>query len=401
MNDQELLKYATDNDIIDLALIKQEIEMKEKKRILEEMHEFDVWQGKNGSWYTYLPDKEKGRRLIKRTSKDDLELIIVQFYQDEMDNPRFREIFTRWVEQKLEYRDICKGTYDRYWNDYRRYFQGTKFENYRIKFIKEEDIEEAVRQILLNKEINRKAYNNLRSIVIGAFKFAKKYKYSDISISTFFKDLELSKRLFKQDFKDPSSQVFLEDEIPKVIQWLKDHPKPANLGIVLAFETGLRTGELAALKPEDLEDEVLHVQRQEIKYKLEKGKCAHEVVEYTKTEAGNRYIYLPKSAINIIRQLRLQNPFGEYLIMEDGKRVITSTFPYRLRKACQECGIPEKSMHKIRKTYGTILIDNDVDDSLIMSQMGHADISTTREYYYFANKNNENKKEQIRNAINF
>lgn len=38
-------------------------------------------------------------------------------------------------------------------------------------------------------------------------------------------------------------------------------------------------------------------------------------------------------------------------------------------------------MHKIRKTYGTTLIDNNVDDALVAEMMGHKDISTTKKYY--------------------
>ena len=89
------------------------------------------------------------------------------------------------------------------------------------------------------------------------------------------------------------------------------------------------------------------------------------------------------------------------MMFEDGHRVQTNTYNDRLKLACNKIGIPVRTMHKLRKTYGTTLIDNNVDESLIMEQMGHKDISTTRKYYYFANKDNDNKRKQIRNAINF
>ena len=56
----EILKYLIENDKINLIEIKQEIELKENKRFLEK-HKFDVWQGNNGKWYTYLPDVTKVR----------------------------------------------------------------------------------------------------------------------------------------------------------------------------------------------------------------------------------------------------------------------------------------------------------------------------------------------------
>ena len=52
-------------------------------------------------------------------------------------------------------------------------------------------------------------------------------------------------------------------------------------------------------------------------------------------------------------------------------------------------------MHKLRKTYGTMLIDSGLEDGTIMSQMGHSDITTTRKYYYYSNKDEEEKTIQI------
>ena len=44
--------------------------MKENKRFLEQ-HRFDIWQGTNGKWYTYLPDEKKGRIQRQRNSKKE------------------------------------------------------------------------------------------------------------------------------------------------------------------------------------------------------------------------------------------------------------------------------------------------------------------------------------------
>ena len=68
MND--LLKYLIDNDKINLIEIKQEIELKENKRFLEQ-HRFDIRQGTNGKWYTYLPDEYRGSIPLLATIKID------------------------------------------------------------------------------------------------------------------------------------------------------------------------------------------------------------------------------------------------------------------------------------------------------------------------------------------
>ena len=89
------------------------------------------------------------------------------------------------------------------------------------------------------------------------------------------------------------------------------------------------------------------------------------------------------------------------MMMVGKRKIYTNTFNDRLYKACDACGIPRRSMHKIRKTYGTILLDSNLEDSLVMEQMGHSDIATTLKYYYYSNKNENHKAEQIAKAIPF
>ena len=84
-----------------------------------------------------------------------------------------------------------------------------------------------------------------------------------------------------------------------------------------------------------------------------------------------------------------------------GRRIRANRFNYWLHRACKKVGIPERSTHKIRKTYASILLGNNVDERLITNQMGHTDIATTKGSYYF-NRNSEDKnKGIISDAINF
>ena len=74
----------------------------------------------------------------------------------------------------------------------------------------------------------------------------------------------MSKKAFNKPIK--GLQVFSEDELPIIIDWLKNHPSVENLGIVLTFQTGMREGELSAIKFSDYCGNKLHVHCQEIKY---------------------------------------------------------------------------------------------------------------------------------------
>lgn len=400
ISDAELLKFALDSGIINRSTIEHEIEMANRQKYLD-MHEFKLWQGSDNRWYTYLK-AESGRRLISASSLDDLEDKIVCHYQEKIESPTLEDVFIEWQTERLKYNEISKGTYDKYVNDYKRFFGASNISHHKIKTITEDELDLYIRATISELELTQKAYSAFRTIVRGTFKYAKRKKYTELSITTFFQDIDLSKRMFKRSVHDPKEQVFQESEIPMLIEWLNNHPRVSNYGVILALQTGIRTGELAALKFSDVEGDVLHIQRQEIKYKGEnRREVIHEVVDYCKTEMGDRYIYLTESALNTIKKIKLLNPFNEYMMFEHGARVQTNTFNDRLKLACTKLNIPVRSMHKLRKTYGTTLIDNGVDESLIMTQMGHKDISTTRKYYYYANKDSDTNRKQIRNAINF
>ena len=60
--------------------------------------------------------------------------------------------------------------------------------------------------------------------------------------------------------------------------------------------------------------------------------------------------------------------------------------------ACRKVGIPERSTHKIRKTYASMLLSSGIDEKLVTSQMGHTDISLTKEIYYYNRDSDETKK---------
>lgn len=58
----EDLKYCLDKGIINLPDIQSIIEMEKKKELLAK-HLYQPWQGKNGSWYVYLPDNRRQTTL--------------------------------------------------------------------------------------------------------------------------------------------------------------------------------------------------------------------------------------------------------------------------------------------------------------------------------------------------
>ena len=149
-----------------------------------------------------------------------------------------------------------------------------------------------------------------------------------------------------------------------MVRYLEENQDILNLGILLLFKTGMRVGELVAVKHSDITGNVIKIRHTETRYKDDNGKTVFEIKETPKTDAGIRDVIIPKDYIWIIRKMKLVNPFGKYIMTKDGERVRTYTVRKRLNLVCKRTDVYRKSPHKIRKTYGTILLDNEVNRTL-------------------------------------
>ena len=332
----DMLKYAIENGIINLQDVQSEVEMRERKRFLEQ-HPYEIWQGKDGYWRTYLPHEEKGRILKKKKEKRDIENVVIDYYRQEELNPVFKDVFYQWLDEKLKYEEICKGTYGRYKNDYLRFFAEKEIEKIRVKDLTENYLYDFVKTTICDLHLTAKAYAGLRTILKGVLKYSKRKGYTDISGSLFFADIDIGKKSFKPKIKDKSKEIFLDSEIKMIAHYVSENPTIRNLGVLLAFQTGVRSGELAALKREDLnlKNKTIHIQRTEITYKdQEKNHCVTEVRDYPKTEAGDRYIIITDNAVKTLIAILRINPFGEYLFEENGRRIRENGFGRRITRIC-------------------------------------------------------------------
>lgn len=132
--------------------------------------------------------------------------------------------------------------------------------------------------------------------------------------------MEISRKAFQRNQQPDEALVFSEEETDQIIQYIiSSQLDLINLGLLLAFKTGVRPGELAALKKEDLLDRSVDVRRTEIHYQNEDGENVYEVRDFPKTEAGIRTVLIPKQALWIVKEIKRQNPFGEYVFMKNGK----------------------------------------------------------------------------------
>ena len=149
------------------------------------------------------------------------------------------------------------------------------------------------------------------------------------------------------------------------------------------------------MRKEDIKQYSVLVRRTEVEAEDENKKLIRTVQEFPKTEAGNREVFVPNAYAWLLEKIRTHSRNGVYAFEIKGKRVQTGRFSARLETICNHLNIAARSLNKIRKTYATALLNADVSERVILAQMGHTDLETTKRYYYKDNREEEQKRLEI------
>ncbi len=125
----------------------------------------------------------------------------------------------------------------------------------------------------------------------------------------------------------------------------------------------------------------------------EKIKYDYQVKEFSKSQAGVRTVIVPEDYIWVIQKLKGCNPMQEYIFVNNkGKRMTTNVIRRRMERTCKQIHIKPKSPHKARRTFASILLDNNVDERMVIDLMGHTDIKCTEGYYHKNRRSIDRKK---------
>lgn len=163
---------------------------------------------------------------------------------------------------------------------------------------------------------------------------------------------------------------------------------PLSLAIELALATGMRRGELCALRWSDLDDSgVIHVRRA---FGADSGAFYEKE---TKTTSSNREIPLAKPTLDVlvnykeelsIRANELQVPFDDpYILCKTG----LGTKPYNPTLLTREFTTFAKmngfncTFHDLRHTFATYMVASGVDISTVASYLGHSNVAVTLNTY--------------------
>ena len=364
-----------------------------KREELLKKHKYDIYQGKDGKWYTYLP----GRKKLKRTSRDLLVDALVSYY--DTNRITLQEFFTDWNDRRAELNKIKESTASRNRYDFARYFGDLK--DRAVSDFTPDEITDFLESQVNKFNLSAKGFSNLKTLTRGIFKRAKKLKLIFWDVEPVFADLDVSDKEFRKTAVDDSKEIFYDDEVKDLMAYCKDHRSDlSSLGIALMFVSGLRVGEVVCLKKTDILDREIYVHRIETQYRKD-GLNYFDVSDSSKTPTGVRRVIIPDSFSWILSDLEKYGGDEWIFTGMHGRRMHTSQIRKRLYSVCKAIDIPVRSPHKLRKTYGTILLDNHVDSKIVEKQMGHTDVKTTEIHYHRDRKRTQQKRDVINSIAEF
>ena len=183
--------------------------------------------------------------------------------------------------------------------------------------------------------------------------------------------------------------VFTVEQQRRLMRHLTENFTFLNLGILLCLHTGLRIGEVCALRWEDIDADngMLQVQRTiERIYILSNGNKHTELQLSTpKTRNSQREIPLTKDLLRLLKPFRkVVNP-QFYILTNSPKPTEPRTYRNYYRHLLNSLNIPFIKFHGLRHSFATRCIESGCDSKTVSILLGHANISTTLNLYVHPN----------------
>lgn len=225
------------------------------------------------------------------------------------------------------------------------------------------------------KALSPKTITSILSVLKNIFGYAvqtKEYRVADIkSVSV------------KQSQKP--MRILSRVEQQKLSKYLYEDLNDCNLGILVCLYTGLRVGEICALKWDDIffDEQYLYVhqtmQRLQTKKDEEEVKTA-VIISEPKSDCSIRRVPIPDELFVLLKERK--GPENAFLLTGMAHSYMEPrTMQNRFKAVIKRCNIYDANFHALRHTFATRCVELGFDVKSLSEILGHASVNITLNRY--------------------
>ena len=162
--------------------------------------------------------------------------------------------------------------------------------------------------------------------------------------------------------------------------------------------TGLRLGELCALKWNDIDVKNLTISvNRTVQRIVSENKSQKSILIETppKSDSSKRIIPVSSEIMELLLKLYSNHPY----VFGKEKPLEPRTMQYRFKKILEKAGIENRNFHTLRHTFATNCIENNMDVKTLSEILGHSNVKITLNCYVHPTM--DSKREQIEKLSGF
>lgn len=159
---------------------------------------------------------------------------------------------------------------------------------------------------------------------------------------------------------------------------------PCHLGILLCLYTGMRIGEICALKWEDiqLDEQCLFVHRsmQRVQTEVDERRKTKVIIQTPKSDCSIRRIPIPNEMLQLMIPCKKKDE--AFLLTGQAHCYIEPrSLENQFKAVTSACGIYEVNFHALRHTFATRCVELGFDIKSLSEILGHASVNITLNRY--------------------
>lgn len=167
-----------------------------------------------------------------------------------------------------------------------------------------------------------------------------------------------------------------------LVEYLKKDMDIYKFGVLLALYTGLRVGELCALRWEDVKDGCIHIRQTIQRLQSNNGKGTELIISAPKTKKSLRTVPLLSVLDEYIEYFQNNNKNSEYVLGTSNHSITEPrVMQYKFKKYMSDLNIDDATLHTLRHTFATRSIEAGIDVKSLSSMLGHSNVQISLNRY--------------------